>query len=97
MNATQRYWVRRAELQERSALLRDRLMTHAVATQPLFGVVEQAIRAGRWMRQHPWVPVLLGAALVVRRPRSVLRWAWKGWQVWRFFSKGREQWLKVSR
>lgn len=97
MNATERYWVRRAELQQRSSLLRDRLAVHARATQPLFGVAGQVINTGRWIRRNPLLPVLIAAVVLLRRPRSVLRWAWKGWQFWRLLSHGRQQWLKVSR
>jgi hypothetical protein len=97
MNATQRYWIRRAELQQRSSLLRDRLSTHAVTTQPLFGAVEQVRKAGRWARQHPWVPILLASAVLLRRPRTALRWAWKGWMTWRWVNTWCDRWQRAGR
>ena len=39
-----------------------------------------------WLAERPAVPVAAGVALLVARPRGVLRWgrrAWFGWQAWR--------------
>jgi len=35
-----------------------------------------------WLRRHPALPVAALTALVVARPRRVLRWARRGWFVW---------------
>lgn len=97
MNATQRYWARRAELQQRSAVLRERLAVHAVATQPLFGMAEKMRETGRFIQRHPWLPLVLAVALVLRRPRSALRWAWKGWAVWRWAKTWADRWHSAGR
>lgn len=39
-----------------------------------------------WLAERPAIPVAVGVALLVSRPRGVLRWArrvWFGWQTWR--------------
>lgn len=97
MNATQRYWARRAELQQRSAGLRQKLVRHTAALQPLFGVVEQARQAAVFVRQRPWLPVLVVGVLFFRQPRRLLRWVWKGWAGWRVLMKWRHLWQQAQR
>jgi len=97
MNATQQFWVRRSQLQQRSTLLRDRLAVHAKAVQPLMEIAETALTTGRWVRRNPWVFALMAATVLLRRPRSALRWAWKGWQFWRNLLRWRKLWLSEHR
>jgi len=68
---------RREALEHRSTVLRERLAVHGQALAPAFEAAEQVRDAGRWLRDHPWVPALLAAALVLRRPRRALRWGWR--------------------
>ena len=97
MNATQRYWVRRAELQQRSAGLRQKLVGHSVALRPLFGVAEQARQTAVFVRPRPWLPALAVGLLFFRQPRRLLRWAWKGWAGWRVLMKWRRLWQQTGR
>lgn len=90
MNTREDRWRRRLELVHRSGVLRERLAGHGAALQPAFVVAEQARDAGRWLRDHPWVPALAAVAVLLRRPRRGLRW---GWQL---FRGGRWLW-RVSR
>ena len=92
MNARQALWMRRAELVQRSALLRERLTAHGHAVAPWFQAAEQARHTARWMRDHPWVPLSALALLVLRRPRRWLRWAWKGWGAWLLYMRVRRLW-----
>ncbi len=53
---------------------------------PLCAAADQLKAGTRWLAERPAIPVAIGAALLVARPRAVLRWgrrAWLGWQMWR--------------
>jgi len=97
MNPTQQYWVRRAQLQQRSADLRHKLVRHTEAVRPLFGLAEQARQAAVFVRQRPWIPALAVGLLFFRQPRRVLRWAWKGWTGWRVLLKWHRLWQQTGR
>ncbi|WP_180682483.1 YqjK family protein [Tepidicella baoligensis] len=92
MRQRQALWMRRAELVQRSGLLRERLVAHGRALQPLFQVADQARHTAHWMRAHPWVPLGVVGLLVWRRPRRWWRWAWKGWAAWRLYVRVRRAW-----
>jgi len=97
MNASQRYWARRAELQQRSADLRLKLVRHSVALRPLFGAAEQARQVVGFVRQRPWLTGLVVGLLFLRQPRRLLRWAWKGWAGWRVLLKWHRLWQQTGR
>lgn len=86
MTARATLWRRRVELVHRSGALRDRLAVHGAALQPAFGVAEQALGTGRWLRAHPWVPAVVALWLALRRPRQTLGWGMK------LFRGGRWMW-----
>jgi hypothetical protein len=66
-----------------SAALRERLAVQMQPLIPLFTGADR-VRAGLlWIRRHPGVPVALATALLVARPLLVLRWAQRGWMLWR--------------
>lgn len=68
-----------------SGALRQQAVAQAQGLAPAFAAAD-ALRAGwRWVRANPLVPVALGVAVVVARPRllwRIARRAWLGWQLW---------------
>ena len=79
--------LKKQRLQMRSAALRDNLADHARVLQPLFGFADRCLAAGRWLRQNPALPVATLVALLVARPRSLLRWLRRGWFAWKAVGK----------
>jgi len=74
---------RRWQLEQQSAELRNRLATHAQATAPVWLWAERARQGSLWLKEHPWVPLLAGVLLVLRRPRRMLRWGASAWGFWK--------------
>lgn len=88
---------RRQRLQQRSAVLRERLAHQSQQLQPALGLAEQARDAGRWLRAHPaWVAALV-AAIVVARPRRLLRWGLRAWAGWRLLGRARAWFERFQR
>lgn len=74
---------RRAALVQRSRALRAGLVADAQALRPAL-IAADALRDGvHWLRAHPlWLAAAVGL-VVLRRPRRVLRWAWRwGPRLW---------------
>jgi hypothetical protein len=77
---------RREALRLRSTLLRERLAVGAAEWQAPLSLADSALDGLRWLRSHPEWPLGAALALVVLRPRLLLRWAGRGfwaWQLWR--------------
>lgn len=74
--------LKRQRLQLLSAAQRDAFGYHAKTWAPAFAAADQ-VRAGiNWLRRHPALPVAVLVALLVARPRTLLRLAGRGWFVW---------------
>lgn len=95
MNGSPDYWRRRAALQQRSDQLRDRLVAHSVALQPVWTAIDGSHLVGRWLARHPWLSVSLLTLMVWRRPRSAWQWAMKGWTGWRLFMRMKRLWAAL--
>jgi len=74
--------LKKQRLQMQSAALRHRFADHALALQPVFGLADRGRAAVLWLRSHPALPVAILVALLVARPRAMLRLARRGWIVW---------------
>ncbi|HET8870241.1 MAG TPA: YqjK family protein [Aquabacterium sp.] len=88
---------RKLLLQQRSAVLRELLTLQLERTvEPMFSAADKMQEGGRWVRKHPvWVG-LLGAVLLVWRPRGALNMLSKGvglWQTWLRIQPVVEKWL----
>lgn len=88
--------LRKQRLQIRSAALREELAGQALAVAPLFVVGDVLREAGRWLRRHPEALVAVGAALLVARPRLLVRWGRRGIVAWQTWRKARA-WLEARR
>lgn len=79
--------LQRGRLQERSAQQRQALATQLAPLQGLIARGERLAQSGRdglgWIRAHPLVLGALLLGLLVLRPRWVLRWAGRGFGLWR--------------
>ncbi|MCX7175662.1 MAG: YqjK-like family protein [Proteobacteria bacterium] len=74
--------LKKQRLQMRSTALREDFSTYAAGWKPVFTLADRGYSGLRWLRRHPVVPVAAGVALLVARPRMVLRWAQRGFFAW---------------
>lgn len=78
--------LRRQRLQIQSATQRKALVAAAENLAPVFAVADGVRDGSRWLARHPeWLAGGIVALLVVR-PRVVLRWTRRSffaWQAWR--------------
>lgn len=91
----------RGRLLERVAIQRSQLSAQFVPVAQLLQLgdrVAQTVQAGRdFVRQHPWAMGTLGALMLLRRPRSLGRWAKRGLLVWRTWRSARNLAQAVQR
>jgi hypothetical protein len=62
---------------------RQQLAQYAEGMQPLFAGADRGIAAMSWVRQHPALVAVAGAAAVVLRPRFLWRMGLRGLYFWR--------------
>lgn len=79
--------LKKQRLQMQSAALRDNLAVHGRALQPVFAIADRGLAVVRWVRHNPALPVATVVALLVARPRGVLRWLRRGWFAWQALGK----------
>ena len=74
--------LKKQRLRLKSAALRDSFADHAGVWAPTFAAADR-IQAGiGWLRRHPALPIAVLVALLVARPRAILRLAGRGWFFW---------------
>jgi len=74
--------LKKQRLQIRSAALREDFSACAAGIQPAFALADRGGAAVRWLRSHPLVPAAALGVLLAARPRTVLRWARRGFLAW---------------
>lgn len=79
--------LRKQRLLLRSAELRGRIGSQAQPLLPLFAAADRLHGGWVWLRRHPVVPVAALTALLVARPRGVLRWLRRGWLLWQMSAR----------
>lgn len=79
--------LKKQRLQLRSAALRDELSINARALEPLCDAGDRVRDGIHWLGRHPEAVAGVVVALMVARPRAVLRWARRGIVAWRLSSK----------
>ncbi|KQP47605.1 YqjK family protein [Pseudorhodoferax sp. Leaf274] len=91
----------RGRLLERIGAQRSQLPTQFAPVAHLlqFGErVAQTVQAARdFVQRHPWAMGTVGALLVLRRPRSIGRWAKRGLLIWRTWRTARNLVQAVQR
>ncbi len=85
--------LRKQRLQLRSAQLRADIAADAAAFEPLFAAGDKVRDGARWLKHHPEVAVGTGVALLVARPRALMRWARRGLFAWQAVRRAR-LWLE---
>jgi len=82
--------LKKQRLQLKSATLRSKLANQAGAWAPAFAAADQVWTGIAWLRRHPALPIALIAALLLARPRALLRIASRGWFFWRGWKRLRD-------
>ena len=88
--------LKKQRLQFQSASQRAEFACHAAALAPVLGLADRARKGVLWLRRHPQVSVAVAVALLVARPRAVLRWVGRAIFGWRATRKAR-LWLEALR
>ena len=87
--------LRKQLLLARIDVQRSQLASYGVQLEKPFAVADKAIQAGRYLKQRPWIAGVAALAVVVLGRRNLLRWAGKGWAVWRGW-RFASQWLRQA-
>jgi hypothetical protein len=78
--------LKKQRLQLKSEALRERWAAQALALQPVCRAGDGVRKVVAWTRRHPQALVAGSVALLVARPRAVIRWgrrtvlAWRSWR-----------------
>ena len=87
--------LRKAHLLGRIESQRDQLAGYGEYLVKPFAAADKAVAAGRYVKERPWVAGVAVFSAVVLGRRNLLRWAGRGWMVWRGWRTAR-QWLQKS-
>ena len=85
--------LRKERLLARIDTQRNQLATYGVHFEKPFAAADKAIEAGRYIKQRPWITAVAVAAVLLLGRRNLLRWAGKGWAIWRGWRLA-QQWLQ---
>ena len=75
--------LRKERLLGRIDVQRDQLAAYGVHLVKPFAAADKVIEAGRYVKQHPWIAGVAAFSVVVLGRRNLIRWAGRGWTVWR--------------
>lgn len=81
---------RREQLRMRSDVLRHRLAFRATRLQPAFRATDRAADGLNWVRRHPGLVLVAGAAMlgaVVARPRAFMRLGTRAFAAWQIVQR----------
>lgn len=85
---------RREQLLLRSTMLRLRFAQESRVLESPLALADRVRDGARWLRAHPEA-VAGGMLLVILlRPRTAWRWAWRSWGAWRLW---RRLWPRLLR
>lgn len=92
-------YVERGRLRERINMQRGQLARELAPVGEALHTVDRTRaalhRAGLWMAAHPGVVIAAGVAVVVWKPRAVLRTARWGFSMWRNWAQWRD-WVRAG-
>lgn len=86
---------RQQRLLARSAALRAGLGADLSALQAPLALADQARDAVGWLKRHRELLIAGAALIALLRPRRTLRWAARGWGLWRV-ARRLQPWLMVA-
>lgn len=81
--------LKKQRLQFESEALRNRLASNASFLGPLCAGADQVRGGWHWIKVRPAIPVAVGVALIVSRPRGAWRWLRRGFGAWQLWKKAR--------
>ena len=87
--------LRKERLIGRIEVQRDQLASYGAHLIKPFAVADKAIEAANYVKQRPWIAGVAAFSLVVLGRRNLLRWAGRGWTVWRGW-RAAGVWLRKS-
>jgi len=87
--------LKKQRLRLKSALLRDTFAAQASVWAPAFSAADRVQAGIDWLRRHPVLPIAVLVALLVARPRAVLRMVGRGWLLWRGLQRLRGAFLSA--
>jgi hypothetical protein len=85
--------LRKARLLERIATQRDQLAAHAELLKKPLSLADKLVQATDYVKHHPWIAGAAVFAMVIFGRGSLLRWASRGWAVWRGWRTA-SRWLR---
>ena len=75
--------LKKQRLQLQAAAQRVYILHALESASPVFGAAEKIRAAAHWAKAHPEWLTGIGIALLVAKPRACLRWARRGFALWR--------------
>ena len=87
--------LRKERLLTRIDMQRDQLAAYGAHLEKPFAAADKVLEAGRYVKQRPWIAGVAVFAAVVLGRRNLLRWAGRGWTLWRGWRTAR-LWLQQS-
>ncbi len=88
MNATA---LRKQAILARITRQRRALAGEAQILKPPLAAIDRGVVFARYLREHPLVPALAAAIIVVLRPARTFRWLKRGWFFWGIYKNAREK------
>ena len=83
--------LRKQRLQIRSAALREAWASDVGTIAPIFSAIDGARRAASWAKAHAHLLAAFGTAVLLTRPRALLRWARRGAVAYRLWRTAQEK------
>lgn len=85
--------LRKERLLTRIETQRDQLALFGAQLEKPFALADKAVMAMRFVKERPWIAAVAALSMLVLGRRNLLRWASRGWVVWRGWRVAR-QWLQ---
>lgn len=75
--------LRKARLVERIEAQRAEIAVHAEVLKKPLTLADKVVQAGHYIKERPWIAGVAALLAVVLGRRNLLRWAGRGWTLWR--------------
>ena len=85
--------IHKERLLTRIEMQRDQIALCGAQLEKPFAVADKAVMAARFVKERPWIAAVAALSVVVLGRRNLLRWASRGWVIWRGWRVAR-QWLQ---
>ncbi len=85
--------IHKERLFTRIEMQRDQIALCGAQLEKPFAAADKAVMAARFVKERPWIAAVAALSVVVLGRRNLLRWASRGWVIWRGWRVAR-QWLQ---